>query len=104
MIEKLKAYKKAWEMFDDFLVNKTAYPQLYMGVYCDPIAIVGYLYRFLDEKGIKICERSPYECWWVWANKGTGLDLMMLEKVAEYETQEAAFIKGFEILEERTNG
>ena len=107
MIEKLRAHEKAYRLFRDWL-----HEEFYMlpeGKQL--IDLSGYLYRFLDEKGIHVnvvC-LSTYTTYPEYA-----YEILLYsdgERESEYnnernfnsrqEAEEAAFVKGFEILNER---
>ena len=103
MIEKLKAYPKAWELFD----NSMPVDPLTL----DDIYLIGPLYRFLDDGGIHVnvfllATYSTYPEY--------GYDILVYnngKRESNYyekrnfhtrpEAEDAAFIKAFEILEER---
>ena len=120
MIEKLKAYPKAWADFVFYLINQDTHlfeydihePDKWVEVLKIPHeSLSGWLYRFLDEKGIHVdilmrtdladIERPLVfgaKIWYVkfeWQIQDLG------KFDSRPEAEEAAFIKAFEILEER---
>jgi len=92
-------YPKAWRDFEGWLVDTY---ELEMNFELtlrtsDLKCAFGYLVlEFFPKYRIEICNRSPYEEWWVWVKKARELPL---EKIAEYETPQEAIEKAFQILE-----
>ena len=110
MIEKLKQHPKVWAEFDGWLVDTF---ELEMNfelalITNETPAIIGYLYRFLDDKGIEVFIIPNHKPRMAYIRDGFAYiifnrpdDISRDGFKTRPEEEEAALIKAFEILEER---